>query len=38
MTNVTAGRRNNMFIALRACLIKNVNDRAAISQADFPLR
>ena len=22
MTNVTAGRRNNMFIALRACLIK----------------
>ena len=32
MTNVTAGRRNNMFIALRACLIKNVTDRAAIRQ------
>ena len=38
MTNVTAGLRNNIFIALRACLIKNVTDRAVIRQADFLLR
>ena len=37
MTNVTAGRRNNMFIALRACLIKNVADRVAYPETFFVL-